>query len=107
MELDKAENTINGFLTKLFRGLLENRGFHNKLVGKISEKKMKLSDKDFLRLKRLIREGSITFTSFIWLLTVLLNVRRITIRVRTEDKDGNINEVEMSSILSTDGVLKD
>ena len=97
MKFKKPEHNSGGLLVKLLRGLLTSRGIDSKLVNLVAHKKLKLTDKDYVRLKSLLVSGSISIKSFLWILGVFLDVKSIQIRITIEDKYGNIDEAHISS----------
>lgn len=105
MEMKKPDVGINGILVKLFRRLLEVKGLDGRMVSRVATKKLKLQDKDFNNLKRLASSDTLTFKSFIWLLSIFLDIKSIDIRITVEDQQGNIDEVSIRTELNKDAGL--
>jgi len=107
MEFKKPKKTQGGFLFKLFLAIVSQRGLDSNLVRVVALKKISLREKNFITLKRLLSSSEITFKSFIWLLAVFLDVKEITINIRTKDKDGEVNDVTLTTAIERDDEEED
>jgi len=107
MEFTKPEKNVSGFLTLLFRELLDVTGIKHNLVREMALKKVLLSEKDFNSLKRLMKDGGISFKSFVWLIGVMMGAKHISVRVTVTDKNNKVSEATVSTVLDSSLIQKE